>query len=165
MTVSGLVAVCRYGVDIDVEYPRSNRDPSHASLLTHLADGGCKHLFAFVDMATRLHPPTEFRMMNQQEPAAALVEHKRAGGNVSWVEVIGRERLRAAADEFEEGINILRLLSRGVVGFEKRAQVVDAVDGLMIDLARRGIFRVQTNSMMAISAPSPRRGPSLVIRV
>lgn len=93
--------------------------------------------------------------MNQKQPQPAAIYDKRTGGHVTRYEVRSIKGQRASVNEFEYRGDRCNLVGRSIIRAQQPAEGRGA----------GGEVLAQMNSMRAISAPSPRRGPSLTIRV
>lgn len=91
-------------------------------------------------------------MVDEQNFALVGVNNESAGSDVPFVVAISRKRIaRATEEQYQLVTRPLETRRRG--------------ERLELLKERKAARRDQTNSMSAISAPSPLRGPSLTIRV
>lgn len=102
-------------------------------------------------MTAGLQPPAEVAVVNEHQSRPRRVDDETACRHMTRIEVLCGKGGIGIVEQLQRRGNPLLL---GVV--------VAAVSRQQVAKRRR---RPQTNSMIAISAPSPRRGPTLTMRV
>ena len=141
---------------INIEHPIEQRNALDTGFLEYFPDRRSEHVLALVDMAAGLQPCAQIAVMNEQQPSVRAIENKRTCSDVAGLEVVCRESLWSLLNEIVNVADGCNLGCGRVVFLEETPQVLECVTQ---ELGH------STNSMMHISAPSPRRGPSLTIRV
>jgi len=102
-------------------------------------------------MTAGLQPPAEVPVVNEYQSRPRRVDDEATGRHVTRIEVVRGKGSIGVVEQLQRRGNPLLLGT--VMTTMSRQQVAER---------RR---RSQTNSMIAISAPSPRRGPTFTMRV